>query len=501
MNVKYAFISIALLFLVGCNDNDNDSAQTMADEVREQLMISEADTASSVFISSLNLEVPTENISAVEFSIAPKDGSFSEAISAQYKISSLNYNDASLMLPIWGMYENFDNSIEVTLYFQDDSKISDTVILTAPPYVDSNEIFDRIIKNESPTNEGISFSYFYLENNTDQGPVIVDIDGNVRWTFNPEMLSEPGHYRAAYFTSGGFKVQNGNKLITLNLDGTISEVLISADGLSDIVPHHETTVGKRGYLLNINTTKSGVNIVEAIVIEVDGNGQLIQEWDFGEIISNYMLENGDDPSTFVIDGVDWFHMNSAIYDPSDDSIIASSRENFVIKVDYETKKIIWILGDETKYWATFPSLLTLSLSSNDIKPMGEHALSLVNGELMLFNNGQASFNQPDGAPVGETLSSSLGMKWAIDMGNMTATNTWTYDSGLYSDICSSIYEKEGDHLVTYSSVDRRDPSLSRAIFRGIDASQNVLFEFEHSNKGGACVTWNSDILNLSNLNF
>jgi arylsulfate sulfotransferase len=30
-----------------------------------------------------------------------------------------------------------------------------------------------------------------------------------------------------------------------------------------------------------------------------------------------MIKNGDDPSDFVRDGVDWFHMNSAIYDPSD----------------------------------------------------------------------------------------------------------------------------------------------------------------------------------------
>ena len=35
-------------------------------------------------------------------------------------------------------------------------------------------------------------------------------------------------------------------------------------------------------------------------------------------------------------------------------LIISSRENFVICLDYETGAIRWILGDETKKWFTFP---------------------------------------------------------------------------------------------------------------------------------------------------
>ena len=46
---------------------------------------------------------------------------------------------------------------------------------------------------------------------------------------------------------------------------------------------------------------------------------------------------------------DWFHNNAVTYNRADDSIaIVSSRENFVICLDYETGAIKWILGDTAR---------------------------------------------------------------------------------------------------------------------------------------------------------
>src|SRR4029077_11527523 len=136
---------------------------------------------------------------------------------------------------------------------------------------------------------------------------------------------------------------------------------------------------------------------------------VFNHWDLAAILSAYMVSRGDDASAFVRPGVDWFHSNSTAYDPSDDSIIVSSRENFVIKVDYNTGNIIWILGDPSKYWYTFPSLRAkaLTLAPGGLYPIGQHAPSITsNGLLMLFNDGAGSFNQPAGAPAGDTRTYS-----------------------------------------------------------------------------------------------
>ena len=76
-------------------------------------------------------------------------------------------------------------------------------------------------------------------------------------------------------------------------------------------------------------------------------------------------------------GVDWFHTNAAVYDASTRSLIVSSRENFIMSVDYDTGAIRWVLGDPTKYWNAFPSLRAkaLTLTGSGLYPIGQHALS------------------------------------------------------------------------------------------------------------------------------
>ena len=89
-----------------------------------------------------------------------------------------------------------------------------------------------------------------------------------------------------------------------------------------------------------------------------------------------MRAGGDDPSQFVYPAPnDWFHNNSVAYNRADDSLIVSSRENFLICLDYETGAIKWILGDPTKKWHQFPSLrrYALTLAPGSLPPIGQHA--------------------------------------------------------------------------------------------------------------------------------
>ena len=61
------------------------------------------------------------------------------------------------------------------------------------------------------------------------------------------------------------------------------------------------------------------------------------------------------------------------YNRADDSLIVSSRENFVICLDYETQAIKWILGDPTKKWYQFPSLRTFALTRRTWQPAADRA--------------------------------------------------------------------------------------------------------------------------------
>ena len=59
-----------------------------------------------------------------------------------------------------------------------------------------------------------------------------------------------------------------------------------------------------------------------------------------------MIAGGDIPAGFVFNAPDdWFHSNAVTYNRADDSLIVSSREDFLICIDYTTSAIKWILGD------------------------------------------------------------------------------------------------------------------------------------------------------------
>ena len=225
------------------------------------------------------------------------------------------------------------------------------VEVNTEPYVDPNGIYDRlnILKAREPSGS-LGYDYIALKN-MHGGPVIIDTDGAVRWV-GPAI----GDSTSTAFLDNGFEIgsQDSTVLTRNELDGTVGQVTLAAT--DDLNFHHNIDAGKARPLVEVDHLVDGVKRIESKLAEVSAAGAEVREWDLDSILSDYMRSHGDDPSAFVRPDVDWFHMNTAIYDPRDDTVIVSSRENFVVKLDYQTGNIVWIFGDPTKYWYTFASL-------------------------------------------------------------------------------------------------------------------------------------------------
>ena len=233
-------------------------------------------------------------------------------------------------------------------------------------------------------------------------------------------------------------------LLRTEFDGVTSPVA-DYSGIGVTGFHHNIDPGREGMILDVDT----VDQTESVNMEVDAAGNVLRTWKLADIISAAMIAGGDDPSQFVYPApTDWFHNNATTYRSSDDSLIVSSRENFVIALDYDSGNIKWILGDPTKHWYEFPSLsaFALALAPGSLPPIGEHALSMSGDQLLLFDNGTGSnFQQPPG----ETRTYSAPRKYQIDLGAFEATETWHYypDPSVYSAFCSSVYEDAPDNYV------------------------------------------------------
>ena len=501
----------AMLALAACGGGDTAAAPPLT----PQQPVSQAAAATFSVVATAPGVTPfisfvaiassdVQDLAGVEFTIAPKPGSVSKPVHVRYSLAALSREQVSsglralagvFRLPVFGLYAGFQNQVLVQLDFQDGSTKSLPVVVTTAPYADPNGVYDRpTVLVARAAGSDLGFDFFVMKSALGS-PVMVDTDAEIRW-----VSAGVSDSISSALINDGFIVGSPSAatLSHLGFDGSVDQITPPSPPYYDF--HHNIDSGKEALLADVNEYIDGVQNIESTLVETDPDGTIDQTWDLAEILSGYMSSQGDDPTTFVRPGVDWFHMNASTYDPSDDSVIVSSRENFLIKVDYTTGNIKWILGDPTKYWYTFPSLRAkaLTLAPGGLYPIGQHAVSITSdGLVMVFNDGFNSLNQPAGAPTGENRTYSAVSAYSIDSVNRNAQEEWRFDYGqsVFSPICGSSYEASGGtYLVDFATAD----DLTHARLVGLDSGHNVVFDFQYDS--APCGTsWNATPIALDDL--
>ena len=470
--------TLAIAFLVGSIANPLARA-TEADDTTIDII---SETAGPTpFISQLSLLASqTSVIKSIQFTITPKEGSVTRPLSGTYsneyltQRGYLNSETGDIFLPVWGLYSNFSNTVTLTYGFTDGSSKQATTTITTTAFDDPCGYENPTVLQARTDSTSLSYDFILIKDAcSDFSPAIIDTDSNLRWVGNAVVSSWP----ATFFDNAIYLAGNG-ALLRIDLDGTITTLKTVGDyGITFI--HHNIDLGKTGIILDVDTADQ----LESVNMEVDVDGNVIKTWDLAQIISAAMIAGGDDPSQFVYPSpTDWFHNNAVAYNRADDSLIVSSRENFLICIDYQTGTIKWILGDTTKKWYTFPSLAkyALSLSSGSLPPIGQHAPAVTFDQgLLVFDNGQNSgFLEPPG--IQRTYSAPR--KYQIDLASMTATEVWNYPQAetVFSPFCGSAYEDAPfNYLVDYALVGGADATPPYAQLLGLDSAENVAFYYQY----------------------
>ena len=466
------------------------------------------------FLSQLTLQVSnTTVLKSIQFAIDPKPGSVTRPLSGTYSndyLASLGFvNPPQIILPVYGLYAGYTNTVRLTYRFLDGSSKQAFTSITTPTFDDQGCGYNNPTRLQPRTNS-THLSYDYIFDSSACGnfsPVILDSDGALRWV--SPFRSFPALVGASTFFDGAVYVSRGSTLSRVDLDGSVSLVADYSNlGVESL--HHNIERGKTGLLIEVDTNAW----YESVILEVDSaDGHLLKIFNMADIISAAMIAGGDDPSQFVFQRTpqsnnDWFHNNAAAYNRADDSVIISSRENFVICIDYKTRTIKWILGDPTKKWHQFPSLahFALMLAPGSLPPIGQHAVSVTYDQnLLLFDNGLKSLfplNQPPGE--GRTFSSPR--KYSLDLVGKVATEVWNFpmNQSVYSPICSSCYEDAPlNYLIDYASVGVFPPPPGGVLAQllGLDAAGEKIFYYQYR-KNGPCITaYNSIPVHLENTKF
>jgi len=434
------------------------------------------------FISKLTLQVSnTTVLKSIQFAIDPKPGSVTRPVSGTYSndylVSRGFEHPPEIILPVYGLYAGYRNIVRLTYRFLDGSSKQAVTSITTATFNDPCGYDNPTILQRRTNATDLSYDYFMVKGSCSNfEPAIIDTDGALRWVGTAGISIGS----ATFFDNAAY-LGHGRKLSRIDLDGTVTE-LADYSNLGVINFHHNIDRGKIGIILDANTTTQ----YNSVNIEVDASGRVLKTWNLANIISAAMRAGGDDPSQFVYPSpTDWFHNNAVAYNRADDSLIISSRENFLICLDYETSAIKWILGDPTKKWYQFPSLrkFALTLASGSQPPIGQHTPSITYDQnLLIFDNGQNSvFNVPRGDQPGYASP----RKYSVDLVTKVATEVWNYprNQSIYCPFCASVYEDAPlNYLIDYAFKSPIAQSAS-AELRGLNAAGETIFSYQYPTTG------------------
>ena len=473
--MKRLLVGVMLLFF------GRVATATQADDT--VITISSKVPGATPFLSQVTLSVSdTSVLKSIQFTIVSKPGSDCRPLSGTYSRSYLaergNIGNGLIFLPVYGLYANYTNTVTLTYTFNDGSEKEDTTTITTESFDDPCGYESPIVLQARIPGNSLSYDYILLKGACSNfSPAVMDTDGALRWVGTAGF----NNFNVSFFQNSFF-IGHGPEVYRNDLDGTVSFLgNYSGEGVVDF--HHNVDPGKTGLLYEADTK----DYLETIFMEIDIDGTLIKTWNPAEIVSAAMIAGGDDPAEFVATAPnDWFHNNSIAYNRADDSLIVSSRENFVIAFDYNTGAIKWILGDPTKAWYQLPSLkkYALTVGTDSLPPIGQHSVSLAYDQsLLLFDNGRNSFFED---PPGISRTYSSPRKYVLDLKKMTASEVWNYpmNESINSPFCSSIYEDLPlNYLVDYAYILGAPGQPLHARVIGLDATETRIFDYEYVTDG------------------
>ena len=351
---------------------------------------------------------------------------------------------------------------------------------------------------------------------------IYDTKGELRWYMDPSTIfNYHDIYRAGIMMGfrqnkdGAFTWGYGQRYVKYDLMGREIWNRRLPDGYNDF-SHAMDPMQNGNYLVRVASSDhvradgKHVRTVRDVIIEVDQSGRVVDEWRLFDILDPYRsniikaLDQGavclnidpklagktlSDEELQKLDteahfgdivgtgpGRNWAHINSVDYDPTDDSIILSSRHQCaVIKIGRD-KKVKWILGAPRgwkKPWSD--ALLTpvdakgQPLSCDDASCSNtnfdwtwtQHTAFRIDSKsdkkvmyLSVFDNGDGrGFDQP---PLPD-MKYSRAVIYRIDQERRTVEQIWEYGKGKGHEWFSPVtslteYNPDKNSILAYSAT-------------------------------------------------
>lgn len=317
------------------------------------------------------------------------------------------------IIPIVGLYENYNNIVEIELYQGDKSCVC---IQTEPL---SPEL--KIVKMMETTHAALKDAFIFLTPALTGITTGIDYLGEIRWICNLNLycgferlrngricVSSDRIMKYPYYMSGFFEMDLVGKVYR--------EYMIPG------AYHHAVEELPDGNFL-VLTENLESDTVEDMCVLIDRNtGKILKTFDFKDC-----LKVGDGPSGSWTKE-DWFHNNSLSYDEKTNSISFSGRHmDAIINLDFDTGKLNWIIGDPNGWSEEYQKYFFTPVENPDFGWQYEqHAVKVLeDGSVLCFDNGHWRSKVKDEYRLNKD-NYSRGVRYKINTDDMTIDQIWEY---------------------------------------------------------------------------
>ena len=340
------------------------------------------------------------------------------------------------ILPILGLYANYNNTVEIKPYRSEGTVIN----------IEVGDVVPDILEYCDTTPEYFQDNVMILSPSGLFRPCAFDYAGDIRWHLDALCVFD---YK---------RLRNGNLLIGSD---RLLRMPYYMSGLYEMSPvgkiykeyrlpggyHHDQFEMEDGNLLVLTDDLNSETVEDMCVLIDRETGEILKTWDYKNC-----LTPGDGAGVSYTDE-DWFHNNAVWYDKNTNSLTFSGRHvDAMINIDYETGDLNWIIGDPRNWSEEKQKYFFKPVGNNFEWQYEQHANVITpNGDVMCFDNhhNDTKFEE-EKRPAKDSYS--RGVRYKIDTDKMEIEQVWSYGKERGADffspyICNVEYYNEGHYLV------------------------------------------------------
>lgn len=429
---------------------------------------------------SVMIKFPTDEAAKITLTVKGKDGQ--KDIVRVFKDYQTQHT-----LDVHGLYPQYENKVEIIAQTKSGREKKKTWTIKTSKYF--GKAFYKVLSKK----DAKDIYYFTFDG------YIVDEYGNVRYAFTPKGL-------IAYYLNGEIVTEaRKGGLSTYTMMGKLTGRYRYPKGFTsfqhglNVMPNGNFLVlGRQEGLMALN---GGVNQQTNWdqIIELDKmTGALVKRWDLGAILNPDRKTIAQSPTTAPDN--DWSHLNSVVYDETDDTLVLSARHIGMVKIAYADGALKWVVSpnlefDKSGRDGKGPSVADKVLTAVDAtgKPYPEkvqkgfeihpdfkwptrnHDAKIIgDGLFSIFDNSREINN----SSVAVTKDSNA-IIYQVDSVTMTIRQIWSKPLDDYSAVGSGMtyLPKENDVVVYISEVtDKNSHYTYGLIQRYLYDTKEKLFE-------------------------